>query len=78
MQPWNLIEIQLAIFTFYFFITDELLHRQKQRQRRAREERQREKHINEVNDRQIGKIISRSANIDVTSNRHFPMVWNIF
>lgn len=64
----------IAIFVKF---SDELIHRQKQRQRRAREERQREKHINEVNDRQIGKILSRSANIDMTSNRHFPMVNNI-
>lgn len=45
------------------------------RQRRAKEERKREKQIDEVNERQIGKIISRSANIDVTSNQQFPMVY---
>lgn len=48
--------------------------RQKMRQRRAKEEQKREKKIDEVNERQIGKIMSRSANIDMTSNRHFPMV----
>lgn len=53
---------------------DELTNRQKMRQRREKEERKREKHINEVNDRQIGKIRERSANIDVMSVQHFPMV----
>lgn len=42
------------------------------RQRRARDENRREVKINEVNDRQIGKILSRSANIDVHSDRQFP------
>jgi len=42
------------------------------RQRRARDENRREVKINEVNERQIGKILSRSANIDVHSDRQFP------
>lgn len=52
----------------------EIGQRHKMRLRRAKEERQREKYINEVNDRQLGKILSRSANIDVTSTNHFPSV----
>lgn len=52
---------------------DELTHRQKMRQRRAKEEWKRERLIDEVNERQIGKILERSANIDVTSDRQFPM-----
>lgn len=42
------------------------------RQRRQRDENRREIKINEVNERQIGKILSRSANIDVHSDRQFP------
>lgn len=42
------------------------------RQRRARDENRREVKINEVNERQIGKILARSANIDVHSDRQFP------
>lgn len=57
-----------------FGLLDELTSRQKMRQRRAKEERKREKHIDEVNDRQIGKIIERSSNIDVMSAQHFPSV----
>jgi len=51
---------------------DEVMKRQKMRQRRARDENRREVKINEVNERQIGKILSRSANIDVHSDRQFP------
>ncbi|XP_037043910.1 RING finger protein 10 [Bradysia coprophila] len=51
---------------------DEIVKRQKLRQRRARDENRREVKINEVNERQIGKILSRSANIDVNSDRQFP------
>lgn len=51
---------------------DEILKRQKMRQRRARDENRREVKINAVNERQIGKILSRSANIDVHSPRQFP------
>lgn len=66
-QPVISIEIQSKF-------RDELLQRQKTRQRRAREERKREKHIDLVNDRQIGKIIRSAINIDVTSDQQFPMV----
>lgn len=55
---------------------DELMMRQKTRERRAREERKREKHIDRVNERQIGMMIRSSANIDVTSDQQFPMVRN--
>lgn len=48
------------------------------RQRRAKEERKRERHIDEVNDRQIGKIRERSSNIDVMSTQHFPTVCWVF
>lgn len=51
---------------------EELQHRQKSRQRRAREERIRERHINEVMDRQMGKALARSANIDIESTYQFP------
>lgn len=53
---------------------DELMRRQQIRERRAREERKREKHIDRVNERQIGMIIRSTANIDVTSDQQFPMV----
>lgn len=52
--------------------SDEVVKRQKMRQRRARDENRRDLKINEVNERQIGKILSRSANIDVHSDRQFP------
>lgn len=51
-----------------------MLHRKKLRQRRDRDERKREKQINEINDRQMGKIISQTANIDIESTSHFPAV----
>lgn len=44
------------------------------RQRRANEERIREKHIDEVNERQLGKVYSSPIKIYVESNDHFPMV----
>lgn len=53
---------------------DELLQRQKNRQRRAREEHKREKHIDRENERRIGKIIRTAVNIDVTSDQQFPIV----
>ncbi|KAL5290264.1 RNF10 family protein [Megaselia abdita] len=52
---------------------DEIMLREKNRQRRAREEKKREKHINEINDRQMGKLIARSANIDINSDLQFPI-----
>ena len=53
---------------------DDIQFRQKERQRRAREEREREKHINAINDRQMGKLIESTANINITSSDEFPMV----
>lgn len=55
---------------------DELVQRQKNRQRRAREERKREKHIDRENERRIGKVIHTAINIDVTSVQQFPTVCN--
>lgn len=52
------------------------MKRQKMRQRRTRDEDRREIKINEVNERQIGKIFARSANIDVNSDRQFPSCGN--
>ncbi|KAG5676281.1 hypothetical protein PVAND_006129 [Polypedilum vanderplanki] len=52
---------------------DDLLNRRKKRQRREREEKKREKVINEINDRQMGKMLSASAaNIDICSSSQFP------
>lgn len=42
------------------------------RQRREREEKKRERVINEINDRQMGKMLSTSANIDICSSAQFP------
>lgn len=52
---------------------DELTARKKYRQRRAREERIREKHIFEANERQLGKLVLESHNIDIDSNTQFPL-----
>ncbi|KAH8347505.1 hypothetical protein KR059_011972 [Drosophila kikkawai] len=51
---------------------EDLLHRKKERQRRDREERKREQHINEINDRQMGKLIASAANLDLSSSHEFP------
>ncbi|XP_060659872.1 E3 ubiquitin-protein ligase RNF10 [Drosophila nasuta] len=51
---------------------DDLLHRKKERQRREREERKREQHINEINDRQMGKLIASAANLNLSSTHEFP------
>ncbi|XP_037904397.1 RING finger protein 10 isoform X2 [Hermetia illucens] len=51
---------------------DEIDLRRRTRKRRAQEERRRERQINEINERQMGKIISRSANIDINSSQQFP------
>lgn len=48
------------------------------RQRRANEERLREKHIDEVNERQLGKVYSKSIDIDVTSMYIFRWYETIF
>lgn len=53
---------------------EEIDQRLKNRRRRAREEQKREKHINLVNERQIGKMIHSTANIDVYSDQQFPVV----
>jgi hypothetical protein len=47
------------------------------RQKREREEKKRERVINEINDRQMGKILkSASANIDIGSAEQFPECGN--
>jgi hypothetical protein len=52
---------------------DELFNRRKRRQRREREEKKREKAIDELNDRQMGKMLqSSTANIDIGSTAQFP------
>jgi len=53
---------------------EDILHRKKERQRRDREERKREQHINEINDRQMGKLIASAANLDLSSSHEFPTV----
>ncbi|KAM7357277.1 E3 ubiquitin-protein ligase RNF10 [Cochliomyia hominivorax] len=50
----------------------DILHRKKERQRKAKEEREREKYINAINDRQMGKLIASTANINLTSPQEFP------
>lgn len=53
--------------------TDELFIRRKKRQFREKQEKKREKVINEINDRQMGKMLkSASANIDICSTAQFP------
>lgn len=39
---------------------------------REREEKKRERAINEINDRQMGKLLKSSANIDICSTKQFP------
>ncbi|XP_016972645.2 RING finger protein 10 [Drosophila rhopaloa] len=51
---------------------EDILHRKKERQRRAVEERKREQHINEINDRQMGKLIASAANLNLSSSHEFP------
>ncbi|KAH8378661.1 hypothetical protein KR009_000533 [Drosophila setifemur] len=51
---------------------EDLLNRKKERQRRDREERKREQHINEINDRQMGKLIASAANLNLSSSHEFP------
>lgn len=51
---------------------DEMNDRRKNRQKRARAERIREKQIFELNERQLGKSLARSAKIPIDSNKHFP------
>lgn len=51
---------------------DEVSHRRKDRQKRARAERIRERQIFEFNERQLGKSLARSAKINIDSTKHFP------
>lgn len=62
----------MTVFIYFFFFLDELATRKKQRQKRARVERKREQHIFEENERQLGKSLYNSANIDLGSEQHFP------
>lgn len=57
-----------------FIDLDELLHRRKLRQRRERDEKKHEKSINEINDRQMGKLIQSVAamNVNIDSMQQFP------
>lgn len=63
-------------FISFFDSLDDILHRKKERQRREREERKREQQINEINDRQMGKLIASSANLNLNSTHEFPTVRN--
>lgn len=74
---FEIVEVQLEppivseeILTLF---RDDIMLRQKTRMRRAREEKKREKQIFEINERQMGKVISRFANIDIQSSQQFPM-----
>lgn len=53
---------------------EELKQRAKNRQVRAREERIREMKINEVYDRQMGKMLAQAVDIDIGSPKDFPSV----
>ncbi|ALC44088.1 CG12099, partial [Drosophila busckii] len=50
----------------------DVLNRKKERQRREREELKREQQINEINDRQMGKLIASAANLNLSSAHEFP------
>jgi hypothetical protein len=63
----------LNYLTYFGNFLDDLFQRRKHRQRREREEKKRERTINEINDRQMGKILSStSMNIDIDSTTQFP------
>lgn len=51
---------------------EEVTHRRKDRQKRARAERIRERQIFVYNERQLGKSMARSAKINIDSTKHFP------
>ena len=68
LQPPYVSEDILKVFK------DDIEFRKKERIRRAKEEREREKHINAINDRQMGKLIESTANLNITSSDEFPMV----
>uniref|UniRef100_U5ETB8 E3 ubiquitin-protein ligase RNF10 n=1 Tax=Corethrella appendiculata TaxID=1370023 RepID=U5ETB8_9DIPT len=74
---FNIVEIELCppVVTknILMHFKDELQHRRKERQRRERNERIREKQIFEFNERQLGKSLERSANIQIESNEQFPI-----
>uniref|UniRef100_A0A7G3AZK6 E3 ubiquitin-protein ligase RNF10 n=2 Tax=Lutzomyia longipalpis TaxID=7200 RepID=A0A7G3AZK6_LUTLO len=57
--------------------SEELKSRAKNRQVRAREERIREMKINEVYDRQMGKMMQQVADIDIGSPQGFPSMWKL-
>lgn len=59
------------------FSSDDLFQRRKFRQRREREEKKREKAIDEINDRQMGKMLRSSVNIDLGSTSQFPEYENM-
>lgn len=52
----------------------DVMQRKRERQRRAREESEREKHIDAINARQMGKLIASTANINISSSHEFPTV----
>lgn len=54
----------------------EINGRRKNRQKRARDERIREKKILELNERQLGKSLARSAKINIDSKNQFPTCGN--
>ncbi|KAH8303797.1 hypothetical protein KR018_006004 [Drosophila ironensis] len=68
------VELQPPIVTggILKLFKEDLLNRKKERQRRDREERKREQQINEINDRQMGKLIASAANLDLSSSHEFP------
>ncbi|XP_053672767.1 RING finger protein 10 [Anopheles nili] len=51
---------------------DELVSRNRTRQKRAKAEQKREKQIFEFNERQLGKAMARSARISIDSTKQFP------
>lgn len=51
---------------------DDILQRKKLRQKRDKEEKKREIKINAINDRQMGKLLSRTADINLSSSHEFP------
>ncbi|XP_055911157.1 RING finger protein 10 [Eupeodes corollae] len=50
----------------------DIIQRKKARLRRDREEKKREIKINAINDRQMGKLLSSTANINLSSSHEFP------
>lgn len=54
--------------------TAEMNQRKKDRQRRARDERKRERKINDLNEKQMGKILSQSASFVREVDDYYPFV----